>query len=150
MRAAIDLKNGGKSVTTNDDMMKLIRSLDAGNAWAVGRFDALASQAKLPSGLAAQLLPITWFAASAHVNGGLRGVLRAEMRDEASATNLRDVVRGFLALAKLQAGSRPGLQTLVQSLDLGGTGTTVALSFSLPVEMFDLLGVSSPLAALVK
>jgi hypothetical protein len=142
VRAAIDLKNGGRSVTTNDDMMKLVRSLDAGNAWAVGRFDALASQARLPSGLAAQLLPITWFAASVHVNGGLRGVLRAETRDEASANNLRDVVRGFLALAKLQAGSRPELQTLMQSLDLGGAGTTVALSFSLPVEMFDRLGAA--------
>ncbi len=142
VRAAIDLKNGGKSVTTNDDMMRLVRSLGAGNAWAVGRFDALASQAKLPGGLAAQLRPITWFAASAHVNGGLRGVLRAETRDEASANNLRDVVRGFLALAKLQAGSRPDLQTLVQSLDLGGAGTTVALSFSLPVEMFDRLGAA--------
>ena len=62
------------------------------------------------------------------------------MRDDAAATNLRDVVRGFLALAKLQAGSRPDLQPLVQSLDLGGTGTIVALSFTLPVEMFDLLG----------
>lgn len=143
VRAAIDLKKGGKSVTTNDDMMKLVRSLDAGNAWAVGRFDALASQARLPSSLAAQLLPITWFAASAHVvNGGLRGRLRAETRDEASANNLRDVVRGFLALAKLRAGSKPDLQTLVQSLDLGGTGTTVALSFSLPVEIFDLLGAA--------
>lgn len=142
VRAAIDLKNGGKSVTANDDMMRLVRSLGAGNAWAVGRFDALASQAKLPGGLTAQLRPITWFAASAHVNGGLRGVLRAETRDEASADNLRDVARGFLALAKLQAGSRPDLQTLVQSLDLGGAGTTVALSFSLPVEMFDRLGAA--------
>jgi hypothetical protein len=142
VRAAIDLKNGGKSVMTNDDMMKLVRSLDAGNAWAVGRFDALASRANLPGGVAAQLLPITWFSASAHVNGGLRGVLRAEMRDEASANNLRDVVRGFLALAKLQAGARPDLQPLVQSLDLGGTGTTLALSFTLPVEMFDLFGAA--------
>ena len=62
--------------------------------------------------------------------------------DEASANNLRDVVRGFLALAKLQAGSRPDLQTLVQSLDLGGSGTTVALSFSLPAEIFDLIGAA--------
>jgi len=142
VRAAIDLKNGGKSITTDGDMMKLVRSLDAGSAWAVGRFDALASQANLPSVLAAQLLPITWFAASVHINGGLRGVLRAETRDEASANNLRDVVRGFLALAKLQGGSRPELQTLVQSLDLGGAGTIVALSFSLPVEMFDRLGAA--------
>jgi hypothetical protein len=142
VRAAIDLKNGGRSITANDDMMKLVRSLGAGNAWAVGRFDALASQAKLPAAVAAQLRPITWFAASAHVNGGLRGVLRAETRDEASANNLRDVVRGLLALAKLQAGSRPDLKTLVQSLDIGGAGTTVALSFSLPPEMFDRLGAA--------
>ena len=142
VRAAIDMKNGGKSITANDDMMKLVRSLGAGNVWAVGRFEALASQAKLPGGLAAQLRPITWFSASAHVNGGLRGVLRAEMRDEASANNLRDVVRGFLAFAKLQAGSRPDLKTLVQSLDIGGAGTTVALSFSLSVEMLDQLGAA--------
>lgn len=142
VRSAIDLKNGGKSVTANDDIMRLVRSLDAGHAWAVGRFDALASQAKLPGGVAAQLLPITWFAASAHLNGGLRGVLRAETRDEASANNLRDVVRGFLALARLQAGSRPDLRALVQSLDLGGTGTTVALSFNLPADVFDLLGAA--------
>jgi hypothetical protein len=144
VRAAIDLKNGGQSVATNDDNMNLVGSLERGNAWAVGRFDALASQAKLPSGLAAQLPPITWFAASGYVNGGLSGVLRAESRDTASAENLRDVVRGFLALAKLQTASRPELQTLVQSLELGGTGTTVALSFRLPAELFDLLGVLNP------
>ena len=122
--------------------MKRVRSLDVGDAWVVGRFEALASQANLPRGLAAQLLPITWIAASAHLNGGLRGALRAETRDEESATTLRDLVRGFLAFAKLQAGSRPELQTLVQSVDLDGTGTAVTLSFSVPLEMFDLLGVA--------
>jgi hypothetical protein len=142
VRTAIDLKHGGRGVTTNDDIMKRVRSLDVGDAWVVGRFEALASQANLPRGLAAQLLPITWIAASAHLNGGLRGALRAETRDEESATTLRDLVRGFLAFAKLQAGSRPELQTLVQSVDLDGTGTAVTLSFSLPLEMFDLLGVA--------
>lgn len=140
VRNAIDLKDGGQSLTANDEIMNLVRSLDGGNAWAVGRFDVLASQAKLPSGLAAQLPPITWFAASGYVNGGLNGVVRADSRDEASANNLRDVVRGFLALAKLQTASRPELRALLQSLELGGTGTAVALSFNLPAEVFDLLG----------
>ena len=44
---------------------------------------------------------------SGHVNGGLRGIVRAETRDDEAANNLRDVVRGFLALAKLQAGRDP-------------------------------------------
>ena len=81
-------------------MMKLVRSLDDGNAWAVGRFDALSSHARLPEDVASQLPAITWFSASGHVNGGIRGVVRAETRDDEAANNLRDVVRGFLALGE--------------------------------------------------
>ena len=139
MRSAIDLKNGGDSVALNDEMMKLVRALERDTAWMVGRFDALASQAKLPTEVANQLPAITWVSASIDVNGGLRGVLRAEARDEASATNLRDVLRGFLALAKMQASSQPSLAAAVQSLELSGTGTTVALAFDLPAELFDLI-----------
>jgi len=140
IRSAVDLKSGGESVTTNKEMMDLVRSLDSGNVWAVGRFDALRSQAKLPAGVANQLPPITWFSASGQVNGGIRGVLRAETQDEESANNLRDVIRGFISLAKLQTTSKPEMQALVRSLELGGTGKTVALSFSVPAELFDLLG----------
>src|SRR5206468_1855587 len=48
---------------------------------------------------------------------------------------------GFLGLAKLQAGTRPGFQAMMQSLELGGAGNTVALSFSIPGEIFDAFGV---------
>ena len=145
VRHAVDLHaSGGESVVTNDELMNLVRSLDAGNAWAVGRFDALRSSARLPAGVAAQLPPITWFSISGQVDGGLRGVVRAETGDELAANNLRDVVRGLLALAKLQAGSRPEFQQLVQSLELGGAGKTVALSFDVPATLFDLLGAAGP------
>ena len=65
--------------------------------------------------------------------------MRAETRDEDSAKNLRDVVNGFLALARLQTGSRPEFQSLAQSLQLGGTGKTVELSFAVPGAIFDLI-----------
>lgn len=142
VRNAIDLKAGGDNVTANEELMKLVESLDRGNVWAVGRFDALSSQARLPDEIATRLPPITWFSASGFINGGVSGVLRAETRDEPSAENLRDVIRGFLALAKMQAGSRPELLAMVQSLQLGGTGTTVALSFEVPEAVFDLLGAA--------
>ena len=74
------------------------------------------------------------------VNGGISGVLRAEARDEVAAENLRDVIRGFIALAKMQAGSRPEILASVQALQLGGTGKTVALSFDVPEAVFELLG----------
>jgi hypothetical protein len=124
--------------------MNLVKSLESGNAWAVGRFDALASGARLPQGVAERLPAITWFAVSGYINGGLRGVIRADTRDDESATNLRDVVRGFMALAKLQAGSKPEVQAMIQSLELGGTGKTVALSFTLPSELFDAIAAASP------
>jgi hypothetical protein len=136
IRRAVDLENSGANITSNDEVMNLVKSLDSGNAWAVGRFDAV--RARIPSGLT-QLPAITWFSVSGQVNDGINAVVRAEARDDESATNLRDVVRGFLALAKLQAASKPELQALVQSLELGGSGRTVALSFSVPGAVFDLI-----------
>jgi hypothetical protein len=140
-----DRRPGVQSVTDNDEVMNLVRSLDTGNnAWAVGRFDSLMSRARLPQGVANQIPAITLFAVSGHINGGVRGVLRAETRDDEAANNLRDVVRGFMALAKLQAGSRPEIQMMLQSLELGGTGKTVALSFAVPSEVFDAAAAMMP------
>jgi hypothetical protein len=139
IRGAVDLKSGGASISTNDEMMGLIKDMDSGNAWAAGRFDALTSQAHLPAGVAQQLPTITLFSASATVDSGIRGTLRAESRDDVSADSLRDVVRGFLALARLQASSHPELATVLQSLQLGGTGKTVSLSFDLPATALDAL-----------
>jgi hypothetical protein len=138
IRRAVDLENGGENITRNDDIMNLVKSLDSGNAWAVGRFDAIRSAARFPQGLD-QLPAITWFSVTGQVNNGISGVVRAQARDDESATNLRKVVDGFLALAKLQAGSKPELQALIQSLNLSGHGRTVALSFSVPGAVFDLI-----------
>jgi len=147
VRSAIDLHQGGNnpqaglsSVTGNDELMALVRSLDSGNVWAVGRFDTLTSRARLPDTVTSRLPAITWFAVSGHINGGLRATVRAEARDEEAANNLRDVVRGFMGLAKMQAGSNPSAQLMMQSLELGGTGKTVALSFTVPAEVFDAVG----------
>ena len=150
IKSAIDLHKAGnnpqaglESVTGNDELMNLVRSLDNSNAWAVGRFDALRTQSHLPANVLSQIPAITWFAVSGHVNGGLRGTLRAETRDDQSAENLRDVVRGFLALAKMGSNAKPELQTMMQSLELGGAGKTVSLSFSVPAELFDVIGAAA-------
>jgi hypothetical protein len=138
IRHAVDLENGGDNITGNVEVMNLIRSIDSGNAWAVGRFDAIQSAAKLPPALS-HLPAITWFSVTGHINDTISGSVRAEARDEESAKNLRDVVNGFLALARLQAGSKPEFQALTQSLQLSGTGKTVELSFSVPGALFDLI-----------
>ena len=55
-----------------------------------------------------------------------------------SAENLRDVVRGVLALGRLQAQSDPRLTVAAESLQLAGTGKTVSLSFTVPAELIDM------------
>jgi hypothetical protein len=140
LRKAIDTKDGGANVTDNAEIMRLVKDIDDGNAWAVVRFDALTGGQQLPADLARQLPPVNWFAASGHVNGGIRGTVHAEAKDEASATALRDVIRGFIALARLQTGERAEFADLMNSLQLGGQGTTVSLAFAVPPEMIDALG----------
>ena len=80
-----------------------------------------------------------------HIDGGVTGTLRAEARDDAAAENLRQVVQGFLALGRLQSQKDPKISALLQSLQLTGTGKTVALSFAIPSEIFDM-----PTTALVR
>jgi hypothetical protein len=142
---AIDLHaTGGDSAATNEELVAHVRELQGGNAWVVGRFDVLRAKANLPEIVANQLPPITWFGFRGHVDGGLQARITAEARDDESANMLRDVVRGFLALAKLQTSSKPEFQHFVQSLQLGGTGKTVSLSLDVPAQVFDALGAALP------
>ena len=45
---------------------------------------------------------------------------------------------GFLAMT-VQAGSKPGVQQLADSLVISGEGNNVALAFSIPSEVLDVL-----------
>lgn len=139
LKRAIDAKASGASVTGNAEMVRLIRENGDGDAWAVARFDRLPS-AGLPAEFARQLPSINWLSAKGHIGAGLDGHLRVEARDEAAAQNLQDVLRGFMALARLQAGQQAQFAELINSLQLGGQGTTVSLSFSVPPEVIDALG----------
>lgn len=139
VKKAIDARRENRNIVSNNEMMKLVNELDNANAWAVGRFDAIAGQAGLPSELQAQLPQITWFSAAGHINGGISGQFKAEAKDDASAKNLRDVLGGFLAMARMQAANKPALQQLADSLILSGDGKNVALAFTIPTEVLDVL-----------
>jgi len=140
VKTSIDAQLAAHSITSNNEMMELVSEIgQSNNAWAVGRFDVLASQAHLPEQVSSRLPQLKWFAAAGHVNGGLSGSLRAEARDDQSAENLRDVVRGFLGLARMQAQADPRTSALVESLQLTGTGKTVALSFTVPAEVLEMI-----------
>ncbi|MDO8794723.1 MAG: hypothetical protein Q7J25_08895 [Vicinamibacterales bacterium] len=140
VRSAIDTKSGASAnITTNTELMKIVRDIDDGNAWAVGRFDAFAASGRIPKEVAGQIPPITWFAAMGHIDSGVEGLLRAETSNDQAANDLREVIRGFMALARLQTRQNPGISAMLDSLRLGGEGKTVSVGFSVPPEMVDVL-----------
>ncbi len=140
VKKSIDAMMEAKSITSNDEMMNLVADIVRNNnAWAVGRFDLITSQAKLPENIARQIPPLKWFAAAGHINGGISALVRAEAKDEQAADNLRDVVRGFLALGRLQSQGDPRIAAVASSMQLEGTGTTVQLSFTVPAEVIELV-----------
>jgi hypothetical protein len=139
VKHAIDAQARAQSLSSNNEITELVNDIErSNNAWAVGRLDVLTNHAQLPAQVSTQLASVKWFAAAAHVDGGLSGTVRAEARDDASAENLRDVVRGVLALGRLQAQSDPRLAVAAESLQLAGTGKTVSLSFTVPAELIDM------------
>ena len=140
VRQAVDRGSAGADIRSNEQMMGLLERVDDGsNVWAVGRFGDLSSLGFLPDEVTAQMPAVTAFAVSGRVNGGLSGSFTIVGRDEQAGQNLRDVFRGFLALATMQTTGRPELQAMLDSLQLSGTGTIATLSFWLPSEALDFI-----------
>jgi hypothetical protein len=138
IKGSIDAQLSSKSITSNNEMMELVSDIGLGNnAWAVGRFDAIASQAHMPAEIASKLPAIKNFAVMTNINGGVTGSFRAETKDDASAENLRQVVQGLLALGRMT--NDPKATALMNSLQLSGSGKTVRLSFSVPSEVLDMI-----------
>jgi hypothetical protein len=134
VRRALEQPAGGENVTDNAELMDLVHGVGAADAWVAGRFDLMRADAAMPEALASQIPAVTRFTVSARVDQAIRGAVRADAKDEQSANNLRDVVRGFVGMAKLQAGTRPDWRAAVESIQLGGSGQSVILSFAVPAE----------------
>jgi hypothetical protein len=139
VRLAIDTRDSGRSIRKDAAVMKFVAEVDpASNAWVTGRLDAVTKDANVPAVAKERLAAVTRFSLSARVDGGLSGVLRAEARDDQSGEDLRSVVRGGLAAARLMGGQNPKLDIAINSLQLSGSGKDLALSFTVPPEVLDM------------
>jgi hypothetical protein len=140
VRLALDTKTAGTgSVKDDPELMRLIHQVENGSTWTVAKFDALRRRQQIPAQLAVQLPAITWFAASGQIDRGISATLHAEAKDAKAAQDLREVIRGLLALARMQVGQQPDLASFVNSVELTGEGNTVSVAFSLPPETLDKL-----------
>jgi hypothetical protein len=141
VKTALDGHAAHQDVTGNTDLMKFVAQLDNGSnsAWAVGGLEALANNPNLPSQVKAQLPAVKMIAASAHIDAGINGQVKAEAKDDKAAADLRAVINGALAAARLVGGKDPKIDAVLNSLQLSGTGTDVQLAFSVPPEMVNLI-----------
>jgi hypothetical protein len=145
IKRAIDAQLSASSVTSNDEIMTLVKQIELGhNAWAVGRFDVLTSQANLPEQIRRQIPPVKWFAAAGHINGGVSGMVRVEATDEAAADLLRRQVNGALAFGEMMGRSDPRAAAALRTIQMGGTGTSVELSFTVPAELLQMVLPKGP------
>ena len=149
VKRAIDAQLSSTSVTSNDEIMTLVSDIEQGNnAWAVGRFDVLTSHAKLPEQIARQIPPVKWFAAAGHINGGVSGLVRVEANDDQAAELLRRQVNGALAFGEMMGRSDARVSAALKTIQTGGTGKTVQVSFTVPAELLQLVMPKAPAVAI--
>jgi hypothetical protein len=145
VKGAIDRSqgDGSASITSDGEFVRMLESVDQNSTvWAIGRpkaFGVNADGNEMPSQVMAQLPEVKWVAASGHLNGGLTATLRAEGKDSDAGKNMREVLQGILALARLQMDAKPELKPLLSSIQIEGTGNGVALHMTLPAEMLDVI-----------
>ncbi len=140
LKMAIDAHATGDDIRKNAALMAVVNDVrSSGNAWFVGKFDAITGNSAIPDPIKDHIPPVDLFAVSVHVNGGLRGALRADARDDKAAEQLRDVVRGAVAAGRLMAGQNKQMDAMLSSLQITGSGKTVGLTFALPTEFLDVL-----------
>lgn len=144
VRQALDTKAGSDSVTSDESLMRLVHRVEDADTWVVANFEALQAAHSLPGPVAGQLPALTWLAASGQVGDNVTARVFAEGRDERAAQDLRDVVRGFVALARMQTGQQAAFAEVLNSVQLTGEGKTVTLSFAVPVQFFERLKSGLP------
>jgi hypothetical protein len=143
VRRAIDISRGSarefRDVTTNRDVMNLLRDNAGSTAWAAGQFEAISRRLELPNSISGQVPPVRFVSAKADINGGVKATIRAEAGDKAAADQLRDVVRSFISLVRLQAGGKPEVENLLKTVELSGSDATVRLSLAMSPETLRLI-----------
>jgi hypothetical protein len=111
----------------------------SGNAWFVARADSLAADSALPAVLKQHLGGVRWIAVGADIDSGVRAVVRAETQDLQAAQDLRAVVNGAIAAARLITSRDARLDAALNSVQTSGNGSTVQVEFTVPAEFLELV-----------
>ena len=140
VRGAIDARRENRNVVSNNELMRLVAELDNSNAWAVGRFDALANEANLPErDRRPDSRDLLVLRGRPHQRRRERRVQGRDQRRRVRAEPARR--RPRLPRARQDAGRQQAGHAARWSTrcSLSGDGKTVALAFSVPTEVLDVI-----------
>jgi hypothetical protein len=147
--AANGRAEGGRTLLSNARIMALLERVKPGSTfWVVGDQSLLQN---LPGHLAgpgsAQSVALPGLR-SLTVVGDMDPLISVEATgeaaDAAAAKNLADVVRGFVALATLQASQKPELKDLASAVSVTQDAARVQVNARIPYELLDALQKSAP------
>jgi hypothetical protein len=99
----------------------------------------MTGQPQIPDQVRSQVESILWLSISADIDRDVRGLIRAEARDEESGQQLRTVLSGAIAAAKMLGEQDARLATALNSVQTTGAGRNVELSFELSSGLLDLI-----------
>lgn len=137
--------DGKTGLRGNAAMTALLESVRPGSTfWVVGDQSVLAHMPKgVPapggSGESLGLPPLKTVVVTGDLDPVVSFEATGEAADAAAAQNLADVVRGFIALANLQAGQRPELKQLSSAVSITTDASKVRISGRFPYETLDAL-----------
>jgi hypothetical protein len=137
--------DGRTGLRANAELTALLETVRPGSTfWMVGDQSVLAHMPKgVPapggSGESIGLPPLKTVVVTGDLDPVVAFEATGEAADPAAAQNLADVVRGFVALASLQAAQKPELKQLASAVSITTDASKVRINGRFPYEMLDAL-----------
>ena len=142
----IDAKSGGGlGLRGNAEMTALLGTVRPGSTfWMVGDQSVLSHMPKgIPApggeGQGMNLPPLKTVVVTGDLDPMVSFEATGEAADGAAAQNLADVVRGFVALASLQASAKPELKQLASGVSVTTDANKVRIAARVPYEVLESL-----------
>jgi hypothetical protein len=143
LKRAIDAASTRENVASNPELMKFVGGVTSGDAWVVGRFDTLAGDARMAPAMRNQLSSLQWFSLSADVDQAILCRIHAEAKNAAAGDELRAVVNGVIAAARMMANKDARMNTVLNSVQSSGAGADIDLSFTVPPDLIDMVATAA-------
>lgn len=137
-------RSSGHGIRDSQELVAQLETIEAGSTfWAVGGSSVLSRMTSEMGGPAANLPAVKQIVAYGHLDPEVGMTATAEAADAKSATKIADVLRGFSAMLSLQAGQRPELQQVADSISVATEDDKVHVKATLTHELIESLKKSA-------